>query len=291
MKKYLVLFVACLVVLTSCKDKKAEQASNQLKQRNDSLISALNQRNGELDDVMGTINQVQEGFRQINAAEGRMDLQQGSAENSQSARQKLAQDIEFIKSTMQANKEKIASLREKMKNGKNDTAQLKELIESLQKQLEQQQQESAQKIKTLQDELASKNVHIAELDKTVSDLNTNVGSLTQENSAKSRTMAQQDKDLNKAWYVFGTKKELKDQRILKSGQVLKNSDYNKNYFTEVDIRTQKEIKLYSKKASLLTNHPAGSYTLDKDEKKELILKITNPTEFWSVSKYLVIMVK
>ena len=121
--------------------------------------------------------------------------------------------------------------------------------------------------------------------------------LTAENEAKAKTVAEQDKALNTAWFVFGTKKELKDQKILtntglfKKGQVLKDSDINKDYFTQVDIRTTKEIKLYSKDADILTTHPAGSYALEKDDKGQLTLKITNPKDFWGVSKYLVIQVK
>ena len=57
------------------------------------------------------------------------------------------------------------------------------------------------------------------------------------------------------------------------------------------VKTDKEIKLYSKRAELLTTHPAGSYELVKDAKGQLTLKITNPSQFWSVSRYLVIQVK
>ena len=94
-----------------------------------------------------------------------------------------------------------------------------------------------------------------------------------------------------------TKKELKDQNILtntglfQKKQVLKDGDINKDYFTQVDIRTTKEIKLYSKSADVLTTHPAGSYALEKDDKDQLVLKITNPKDFWNVSRYLVIQVK
>lgn len=91
--------------------------------------------------------------------------------------------------------------------------------------------------------------------------------------------------------MFGTKAELKSQKILQSGDVLKSSDFNKDYFTQIDVRTTKEVKLYSKRAEVLTNHPASSYTLDKDDKGQLTLRISNPKEFWSVSKYLVIQVK
>ena len=122
-------------------------------------------------------------------------------------------------------------------------------------------------------------------------MNKNVDELTAENEVKAKTVAAQDKALNTAWYVFGTKSELNDQKILKSGDVLKDNDFNKDYFTEIDIRKDKEIKLYSKRAQLLTTHPAGSYEMVKDDKEQITLKITNPNQFWSVSRYLVIQVR
>ena len=72
MKKLAVLFV-CVAMLASCDSFKG--GSKDLKAENDSLLMELNQRNAELDDMMGTFNEVQEGFRKINAAESRVDLQ------------------------------------------------------------------------------------------------------------------------------------------------------------------------------------------------------------------------
>ena len=100
----------------------------------------------------------------------------------------------------------------------------------------------------------------------------------------------QDKTLNTAWFVFGTKSELKDQHIIADGQVLR-SNFNKAHFTKIAIRIDKEIKLYSKSAKILTNHPASSYTLLPDNNKQYVLRITNPKQFWGTSKYLVILVK
>ena len=68
-----------------------------------------------------------------------------------------------------------------------------------------------QQIETLQLELASKNIRIAELDDAVAGLSQNVKDLVAENEAKAATVASQDKALNTAWFVFGTKSELKDQ--------------------------------------------------------------------------------
>ena len=291
MKKLAVLFV-CAAMLASCDGFKG--GSKDLKAENDSLLMELNQRNAELDDMMGTFNEVQEGFRKINAAESRVDLQRGTiTENSASAKQQIASDIEFISKQMEENKAQIAKLQAQLKNSSYNSAQMKKAVAALTAELNAKQQ----RIEELQTELASKNIRIQELDAAVTGLSTEKEELTAENEAKAQTVAEQDKALNTAWFVFGTKKELKDQKILtntglfKKGQVLKDSDINKDYFTQVDIRTTKEIKLYSKDADILTTHPAGSYALEKDDKGQLTLKITNPKDFWSVSKYLVIQVK
>ena len=285
MKKLAVLFV-CAAMLASCDGFKG--GSKDLKAENDSLLMELNQRNAELDDMMGTFNEVQEGFRKINAAESRVDLQRGTiTEKSASAKQQIASDIEFISKQMEENKAQIAKLQAQLKNSNYNSTQLKKAVEALTAELNAKQQ----RIEELQTELASKNIRIQELDAAVSDLSVAKETLTAENEAKAKTVAEQEKSLNAAWFVFGTKSELKAQKILQSGDVLKSADFNKDYFTQIDIRTTKEIKLYSKRAELLTTHPSGSYELVKDDKGQLTLKITNPTEFWSVSRYLVIQVK
>jgi hypothetical protein len=128
------------------------------------------------------------------------------------------------------------------------------------------------------------------LDETINNLNTNVSSLQEESSQKTEVINTQDRQLNTAWYVFGTKSELKEQGILVKGRVLQGN-FNKSYFTKIDVREVKEIKLYSKSATIKTTHPSSSYTLQRDANKQYVLRITNPQLFWSTSKYLVVLVK
>ena len=129
-----------------------------------------------------------------------------------------------------------------------------------------------------------------ELDENVANLNTNVENLTTESKQKTEVINAQDKALHTAWFVYGTKKELKDQNILTNGEVLQQN-FNKEYFTKIDIRVDKEIKFYSKTANILTAHPASSYELQRDANKQYVLRITDPDLFWSTSKYLVVLVK
>ena len=130
MKKLAVLIV-CAAVMASC-DGLSGGSKDQLKAENDSLLMELTQRNAELDEMMGTFNDISEGFRQINAAESRVDLQRGAvSEGSLSAKQQIATDIEFIQKQMQENKEQIAKLEAMLKSSKNNSTQLKKAVESL----------------------------------------------------------------------------------------------------------------------------------------------------------------
>lgn len=289
MKKLTFLFISMAIVLLSgCNSKTQQKQANTMRTENDSLRSELTKKNADLDDMMGTFNDIQEGFRQINVAQERVDLTRGKiSENAASAKQQIANDIAFITKTMNANRHRIAELQQKLKRSNNNSVQLQKAIESMQAELA----EKGKQIESLQAELAAKNIRIQELDNAVTELKGDKENLTNENQAKANTVAQQERAINTAWYVFGTKSELKAQNILIKGQVLKNSNYDKSYFTQIDIRTTKEINLYAKRANLLTSHPAGSYGLEKDEKGQMVLRITNPSEFWSVSRYLVIQVR
>lgn len=97
-----------------------------------------------------------------------------------------------------------------------------------------------------------------------------------------------------AWFVFGTKNELMRQNILMNDGTFSKTrlmDSSRDYFTKIDTRIDKEIKLYSKKANVLTSHPSSAYTLRPDENMRYVLRITDPQLFWSTSDYLVIIVE
>ena len=283
MKKLFFIVCCAALLVTGCKDGKNSPESTNVHLA-DSLNEIIAQRDSEINDMMGTFNEVQEGLRQISEAEGRVALAK-SGEGA-SSKQKMKEDIQFIAAQMKKNKELIAKLQKKLEGSSLNATQLKKTIEGLQAQLV----EKEKQLQTLREELDKKDIHIMELDESVNNLNTNVSNLKNESQKKTETINAQDKQLHTAWYVFGTKKELKGQRILENGKVM-NGNFNKNYFTKIDIRNTTEIKLYSKSVKLMTAHPSSSYTLVRDANKQYTLRITNPHIFWSTSKYLVVLVK
>lgn len=288
MKKIFV-FAMCCAALASCNLGKNSDAELRALQERDSLNQIIAQRDNELNDMMTTFNEIEEGFRVINEAEGRVNLARSGEGTNATAR--IRENMQFIQSTMEQNRALINKLREQMKKSNVKADALQKAIDNLTKELELKDQQIAQ----LQAELESKNIHIAELNQRVTELNTDVETLTETNTQQQQTISNQDRELNSAYFVFGTKKELKNQGILDGGGLFKkakvNANFNNEYFTKVDIRTTKEIKLYSSKAEIKTSHPAGSYTLEKDANGQYVLQITNPSQFWNNSKYLVIVVK
>lgn len=293
MKKILLLLAAVctLSFAMSCstKKEKEQESKDPNAETIDSLRQALTQSQNESNDLIETLSQIQDGFDQINEAEGRVSVENKQGERAN--KQAIIENMEFIQRTMKLNRELISNLQQQLRNAnqsdKRTKAKLEEMMNNYNKQLEDKQKQ----IDELRAQLAERDIKIAEQGEQINALNTSVNDLSQKNEEKARTVAAQDKELNTAYYVFGTKKELREQRILKSGDVLKSNDFNKDYFTRIDLRVTKQIRLYSKSAKLMTNHPAGSYTLEKDAQNQYVLRINNPQEFWSVSKYLVIIVK
>lgn len=283
MKKLFFMVCCAALLMTGCKDGKNAPGLASV-QQTDSLNDVIAQKDSEINEMMGTLNDIEEGFRLINEAENRVALLKNGEGTSK--KQNLKENIQFIAERMKQNRELIAKLQKQLESSTLKGGQLKKTIDNLTAQLEAKDKQ----LLALREELDKKDIHISELDETIGNLNTNVSNLSADNQQKAETINAQDKQLNTAWYVFGTKKELKGQHILEGGKVM-NGNFNKNYFTKVDIRNITEIKLYSKSAKLLTAHPASSYSLTHDASKQYVLRITNPQIFWSTSKYLVVLVK
>ena len=283
MKKLFILAVGAFA-MASCNQEAVKKAEAVATQQRDSLEQIIAQKDNEINDMMTTLSDIEEGFREITEAQSRVVLaKQGEGTNT---KQRIKENMQFIQAAMKQNKELINKLKQQVRESSVKGTELKKIIDNLTQQMETKDKQ----LQTLREELDRKDIHIAELDEKVADLNTNVTNLTADNTEKQQTINTQDKALHTGWFVFGTKKELKEQNILSSGEVLR-SNFNKDYFTKIDIRIDKEIKLYSKSAEILTSHPASSYTLQRDANKQYVLRIDNPDAFWSTSKFLVVLVK
>ena len=285
MKKSLLLIV-CAAMLVSCEQMFKGSKMSEEDAKLDSLQSLLDQKDTELNEMMDAFNEIQEGFDAINEAEGRVNLLSANAEGNDT-KANIAENMEFIENTLLENRRKIEDLQQKLKNSSVNASKMQAAINKLTEQLEQKTKE----LDDLRQQIAERDIKIVELGQSVEKLKTENTQVKAESEMNAEIAKNQDAQLNTAYYMFGTNKELKKHRILVDGDVLKTKDFDADYFTKIDIRKVNVIPLNSKYAKLLTTHPEGSYSLLKDSKGEYTLRITNASEFWSVSKYLVIRVK
>lgn len=288
--KKIAYFLAIILVLASCNQgKKAEV--ERLKSENDSLQHAKIMLEQEVNDYFSTLNEVQQNIEKIKSAQNVLSVRPLSENTPADVRNKVTEDMAFINEMIRTNQQELENLRTKLKRSSFKLDDVEKTLAQLTKQLN---DESA-KVARLQATILRKDSVITKLGTKVDSLGKNVEELALQNEEKQGVIAEQDQTLHTAWYAIGSKKELRDNKItssdgLFSAQKVLQADFNKNYFVKVDSRNTRTIPLYStSKARILTNHAKTSYTLEK-ENENYVLVITDPAEFWSVSKYLVVEV-
>ena len=296
MKKFSILLfsvIALTAIIGSCKkdgsgngDKVNQDSINNIA-LNDSLATVR----AEKDSLAALMTEVSDGMNEI------MDMQQLlTASNldieSSNRKNEIRNNIAAIKSAISDRMARLRQLEDRLRQSVTYTDEMKHSIESLKKQLTKQQGI----IEDLTSKLAAANVTITHLNTSVDSLKTVNKNVTEEKvkaQEESTRLTAEVNNLNECYYVVGTKKELKQQKIIETGFLRKTKvmegDYTKSYFTKADKRTLNSIALHSKKAQVMSKHPSGSYSIE-DAGGQKVLHILDPNKFWELSNYLVVKI-
>ena len=186
-------------------------------------------------------------------------------------------------------RQRLEALEARLSKSSNYTDEMKRTITNLKKQIEGQEET----IRGLNAQLAAANIRIDQLNVSVDSLKDENTRVNIEKKAALDESERLTNELNTCYYVLGSKKELKDNKIIESGFLRKTkvmeSDYELSYFTRADKRTLTELPLHTTKAKVLSKHPSGSYKIvDNGNSKTLV--ITNSTKFWELSNFLIVQV-
>lgn len=288
--KKLFIGCACLALLASCNVKNSSEYKA-LQAEKDSLAQLNVKSNGELTEMMGVINDVEENFRQIKEAEKYLTIEsQGKGEMNSDTKTRVLDDFAMINDMLQKNKDQINKLNQRLKNSGGENSSLKKMVERLNAEL----QDRGKTIADLQAALTKRDAQIAELELNMKNLNDNVETLNAQAQKQAETIKQQDKEINSAYYMFGTGKELKESKVISGGFLASTKVLSQNIerskFIKIDIRDLKSIPVYAKKAKVLSEHPKDSYKLEKDNTDNVVLIISDYQKFWSLTRYLIIEV-
>ena len=151
--KKIILMAACVIAFAACDNGATKRAA----QERDSLMQVIDAKDSELNEIMGTLNEIQDGFKRINEAEGRITVADGDLESATS-KEVIRENMQFIQDALAQNKEMIAKLKDKLRTSSINSDKLKQTVNKLSKELE----EQTIKIKDLEKQLAEKDILIAQ---------------------------------------------------------------------------------------------------------------------------------
>lgn len=284
----LVLVVGTIIVTKN--HKKTVQNAAILESQKLELATQLNQRDSIINEWVLAFNEIESDIKKITARENMLTLQSMNPEISKDKKQEIVREIEMIKELIDQNKKKIASLNAQLRNSGVKIASLQARIDTLGVQIARRDMEIA----GLRTALVDRDFEIGQLHQQMDTMSTVLAS-------REQTIGQQTEEINKAYVVSGTYKDLKEKGLLiKEGGVLglgkkeslQENSLNDNLFTRVDITKTLTIPVNSKSAKLVTEHPANSYELIKDDEDMIAyIEIKDPSSFWKISRYAVVEVK
>lgn len=285
MKKLLIAFMI-LPLFTACSFMTSEV--QELRSENDSLRLVKSQIEREVNMYLKTMNEIEQNLDRVKELEGYLSLQSNKEGVEIDQTERINKNIALVTEIVQKNQAEIDRLNKDLKRSGLKIKELESSVKRLTLLVEQQRVT----IDTLLLHISQKDSLIAQQQVSIKGLHGDVSALRSENEQRQQTISRQDEALHAAWYVFGTRKELKAQKIISmDGLVSKvlQSDFNKDYFVKVDARNLNRVPLYAKKARILTTHPKNSYSLEKVD-GQYVIEILDKKAFWSVSNYLVVEV-
>lgn len=253
----------------------------------DSLRNVISTNIAEVDEMNLFLDAVNTSMDSVVNMEG--TILRTSKESPLSRKEQIRQNLEAYKMMLERQRERIAILEEKLKDGDANAKKMLQTIQALKKQIK----EKDQAIVELTQELEKRKFDIATLKSHVDKLNTNVAQLTEEKAEQEKALEAQSDMLNEAYFIMGSKKELKKAGLMTGGSLFKKSKLdmtkvNASAFKKLDIRNVKTFKIPAKSCEVLTQMPANSYKVSDNGDGTSTLTITDATRFWSVTNYLVI---
>lgn len=278
----------CIALLSACQ----LNDSNEVRQQKDSLLMLNAEKDRQMNSLVTTLIQIDDNLQSIKEKENIISLNVASGETSgQALEDRINRDIQLIYDLMLQNKEELSKLERNLKQSGTNNANLNKLVNRLNKQLK----DKTLEIIKLKQQLESQSIEIAELNFSISGLQSVVDSLQNVRNATQQQLDQATEQLYKAHYVFGTKKELKEQNIISgdglfSKKKVSGEGFSEDYFTTIDYREIDSIPLFRPKAKLLTVHPESSYQLEEATEGAMVLRINDKEAFWSMSRFLVVQV-
>ncbi|MBW7867921.1 MAG: hypothetical protein H3C31_06320 [Brumimicrobium sp.] len=229
-----------------------------------------------INEAISFFNEIQENLLRINLKEEEIRVKSSNPELSKEDQDWILQEIQNINFLRNENAKSIKALKNQLASQNIKIKELQSMVDRLTVDI----QEKNKEINNLKIELA--------------DLNMEYAALFDEYQEQVELALDVMKEMNEVFYAYGTMNELVENNVIvrekgfigigKKTNVAE--EFNEGYFQKLDKTKVKQLTIIGKKPEIITDHPTSSYQWDGNK-----LIILDPSKFWKISRYLVIVVK
>ncbi len=280
-----------MLVIASCNQQQIqsqEEEITQLTEENEMLRQNEAEKEAHLNEFFETMSLIRDNLNEIKVRQNLISEETRDRDQiGPDARQQIEDDLKLISDLMEDNRKRLASLNRQIRDSNVKIKEFENLVASLSSEIEERNIEISQ----LRDSMNELNIYNAELTAAIDKLE-------EENMERLQVIEEKIEQLNTAYYVFGTRKELQEQEIIdRQGGVLGigrttvvSSDVNTEYFTRVNILLVDKVTVPASSLKLVSTHPKDSYFVENTEEEGTQIVIENPEKFWSNTRYLVVSI-
>jgi|GEM_PF-4203990 septal ring factor EnvC (AmiA/AmiB activator) len=276
MKNPIFTFALIALFAVACSSDK-DNRTEILKEQNKTLVNTAIDKNKQIENYRNLISSLDHRLQQIRLRNKPLAVSVEDAEFSTSS---IDQKLVLIEDFLEQSRYELSVMESNLRKNEVDMRAYDKQLNTMRGHL----QEQFEEVDQLQSQLTDSKIAIEAHQQNEEEL--------------ARAVEEKENELDKAWFAFGTFEELEAKSVVeKRGGILGlgavkslTPEFNKKYFTEIDIDEVNRIPIMSKKAEIITNHPRESYEVVGKDQIEYI-EILDAEKFWSVSKYLTVVVK
>lgn len=258
---------------------------------------ALRIRDSIENEMVETMDEINRNLDVIREKQGLISLNSNPEDFSQKS--EILRNISIINDLIDANRRRIDELTMQAKKLGQERNAFARIADQTRQRMLKQEEEIAQ----LKSQLEQESFKVSDLNRRLDEAKSDNEALQAETQLLLKGNAELDKNMNKAYFTYGTSKQLEEKQIVekKGGlfglggkDALSAAFYrNKASFTELDIRETRMIPVHGRKPKILSAHPEGSYEWKKsgEDSEYSQLHITAPEEFWITSRFLVVEIQ
>lgn len=290
----LLLSLLIILVVFAVLFEMADSDKKEWIDRSAALEEELMVRDSTYDQVIDILYAVEEQIDNIKYREKLVSMtsEDGLTENKKRG---LVSDMRSIDSLIVTTNETVGRLLAQLDNAQMDLKSFKNRVYHLSKELEERKAE----YEVLRNDLKSKDMEIAKMTFTVQNLEDKVLDHERMIDNQLTEIAIREEKLNTAFLTIDSKKSLIENGVVvKEGGFLwfgKNlslrDDAPAEKFSMIDIRNTSRLIVDAKDVELITDHPSDSYQIIREGDLIKHIDITDPGNFWRISKYLVLAVE